>query len=90
MPGSGPSVGSYSGNQAKVKPVTVAWYSGNSVVGRRGAGKRGLAQGRIPLREQERRLLRLLEQGPERTLFRGLEQTLLRAQARELLRQQGR
>ena len=56
----------------------------------RSDGKRGLAQGWIPLREQERRLLRLLEQGPERTLFRGRRQTLFRTQAREPLRQQER
>jgi hypothetical protein len=61
-----------------------------SLPARRGGGKRGLALGWVPLRKQERRLLRLLEQGPERTLFRGLDQTLLRAQAQEPLRQQGR
>ena len=53
-------------------------------------GKWGLAQGWIPLREQERRLLRVRERGPERTPFRGLEQMLFRTQAREPLRQQGR
>ena len=47
-------------------------------------------QGWIPLQKQERRLLRLLECGPERALFRGLEPTLLRALAREPLRQQDR
>ena len=47
----------------------------------RNDGKRGLAQGWIPLQKQDRRLLRLLEQGPERTLFRGLEQKLSRALA---------
>jgi hypothetical protein len=52
----------------------------------RSDGKRGLAQGWISLREQERRLLRLLERGLERTLFRGLEQMLLRTLAREPLR----
>jgi hypothetical protein len=77
-------------NQAKVKPVTVAWYSGNSVVGRRGAGKRGLAQGWLPLQKRERRLLRSLERGPEQTLFRGLEESLLRVLAREPVRRQGR
>jgi len=56
----------------------------------RSDGKRGLAQGWIPLQKQDRPLLRLLEQGPERTLFRGLEQKLFRTQAREPLRQQGR
>gem|GEM_PF-4413145 len=39
----------------------------------RSDGKRGPAQGWIPLREQERRLLRVLKRGPERTLFRGLD-----------------
>jgi len=53
-------------------------------------GKKGLAQGRIPLQKQERRLLRLLEQGPERRLFQDQGQTLLWAPAREPLRQQGR
>ena len=56
----------------------------------RSDGKKDLAQGWMPLQKQERRLLRLLERGPERTLFRGLEQTLLRALAQESLRQQGR
>ena len=54
----------------------------------RSDGKRGLAQGWTPLQEQERRLLRVLECGPERTLFRGLELTLLRALARNPLRHQ--
>jgi hypothetical protein len=44
----------------------------------------------MPLRKQERRLLRLLERGPERRLFRVQGQTLSRAPAREPLRQQGR
>jgi len=57
---------------------------------KRGAGKRGLAQGWIPLRKQEWRLLRLLEQGPERTPFRVRGPTLLRAQERQPLRQQDR
>ena len=56
----------------------------------RTAEKEGLAQGWITLQEQERRLLRGRESGPERTLFRDREQTLLRTQAREPLRQQGR
>jgi hypothetical protein len=77
-------------NRAEVKPVNVTGCSGNSVVGRRGAGKRGLAQGWIPLQKQDRRLLRLLESRPERTLFRVQEQPLLRTQARKPLRQQGR
>jgi len=55
-----------------------------------GAGKRGLAQGWIPLQKQERRLLRVRERGPERRLFRVKGQTLLRAPVREPLRQQGR
>jgi hypothetical protein len=53
-------------------------------------GKRGLAQGWIPLQKQERRLLRVRERGPERTLFRGLELALLWTQARKPLRHQGR
>ena len=60
------------------------------MVERRGDEKRDPAQGWLPLRKQERRLLRLLEQGPERRLFRVQGETLLRAQAREPLRQQGR
>ncbi len=60
------------------------------LVGRRGDGKRGLAQGWLPLQKQERRLLRARERGPERTLFRGREPTRLRTQARKPLRQQGR
>jgi hypothetical protein len=44
----------------------------------------------MPLQQQKRRLLRLLEQGPEPTLFCGREQMLLRTQAQEPLRQQGR
>ena len=52
--------------------------------------KAGQAQNWGPVREQERRLLRLPELGPERTLFRVQEQPLLRAQAREPLRQQDR
>ena len=54
------------------------------------AGKWGLAQGWLPLQKQDRRLLRLLERGPERRLFRVQGQTLLRTPAREPLRQQGR
>jgi hypothetical protein len=57
---------------------------------RRGDGKRDLERGWIPLQEQERRLLRLLEQGPERSLLLGRDWTLLRAQAQAPLRQQDR
>jgi len=42
------------------------------------------------LRKQERRLLRVRDNGPERTLFRGREQMLLRAQAQRPLRMRGR
>lgn len=42
------------------------------------------------MQKQERRLLRLLEQGPERTLLRGLDRVLLRAHAREPVRKQDR
>ena len=44
----------------------------------------------MPLRKQERRLLWLLERGPERRLFRVQGRTLLRKQARKPLRQQER
>jgi hypothetical protein len=56
----------------------------------RSDGKRELAQGWIPLREQKRRLLRVRKRGPKRTLFRGLEQTLLWVLAREPLQKQDR
>jgi len=48
--------------------VTRVQYAGGSEGQRieRVAGKRGLAQGWIPLRKQERRLLRRLEQAPLR------------------------
>jgi hypothetical protein len=61
-----------------------------SLPARRGAGKRDLAQGWMLLQQRERRLLRLLERGPEWTLFRGREQSLLRARAQEPLQKQGR
>jgi hypothetical protein len=54
------------------------------------AGRTGQARDCRLLQKQERRLLRLLEQGPERRLFRVQGQTLLRAPARKPLRQQGR
>ena len=46
----------------------------------RSDGKRGLVQDWIPLRKQERRLVRVRERGPDRTLLRGLEQPPLRTQ----------
>ena len=52
----------------------------------RAAGKTGQVQNWRPVREQGRRLLRLLERGPERALFRSQEPTRLRAQAQEPLR----
>ena len=56
----------------------------------RGDDERGLAQDRMPLRKQARRLLRVRDSGPERTLFRGREQMLLRTQAQEPLQKQDR
>ena len=70
--------------------MKVTKRSRDPVVGRRGDEKKGLTQGWIPLQQRGRRLLRLLERGPERTQFRGREQTLLRTQAQEPLQKQGR
>jgi len=70
--------------------MRVTTCSSDLAVEGRAAGKAGQVQNSGPLQKQERRLLRLLEQGPERTLFRGREQMLLRARARKPLRQQGR
>jgi hypothetical protein len=75
--------------KARVASSQSAVGSEGQEVGR-SDGKRGLVRGWIPVQQQERRLLRLPEQGPERTLLRGLELALLRAQARKPLRQQGR
>jgi hypothetical protein len=44
----------------------------------------------MPLREQERRLLRVLERGPEWTLFRTQAREPLRQQERRLLRHEDR
>jgi hypothetical protein len=82
------------GKSQKAKPRTGAEVQRRQESGvkpaRQERWKEGGAQGWTPLRKQERRLLRLLEQGPERRLFRVQGQTLLRVPAREPLRQQGR
>jgi hypothetical protein len=68
----------YSARTAKVKPVAVTWNSGNLVIARQRAGKRGLAQGWVSLQEQERRMVREEEPGLARVLLQEQERWPLR------------